>query len=72
MANIKATSSNIDQILTDMAADYGTSRTDQFYFVSNELNENTIRQAAWDRSMIVTVTSINEYNSKFVFVEILS
>jgi hypothetical protein len=72
MANIKATSTNIEQIITDMVNDIATSRTDQFYFVSNELNENTIRQIAWDRNIIVNVVSVNGYNNKFSFLEILN
>jgi hypothetical protein len=72
MANIKATSENIEQIIIDMVNDTATSRTDNFYFVSNELNENTIRQLAWNQNLILDVSSINGYNNKFVFSEILN
>lgn len=72
MANIKATTTNIQQIITDMVNNTATARTDQFYFVSNELNENTIRQMAWDNDIIVNVSSINGFNNKFVFSEILN
>ena len=72
MANIKATSANIEQIIINMVNDTATARTDQFYFVSNDLNENTIRQTAWDQNIIVNITSINGYNNKFVFSEIIN
>lgn len=72
MANIKVTSSNIEKIITDMVNDVENSRTNNFYFVSNELNETTIRQMAWDKNIIINVESVNGYNSKFVFFEILA
>jgi hypothetical protein len=55
-----------------MVNDTATSRTDNFYFVSIELNENTIRQLAWNQNLILDVSSINGYNNKFVFSEILN
>jgi|688.fasta_scaffold327185_2 hypothetical protein len=72
MANIKATANNIDQIITDMENNTGSARSDSFYFVSNELSPNTIRQMAWDQNIVLTISSINDYNSKFVFFEILN
>lgn len=72
MANIKVTSSIIEQIILDISNNTGSARSDSFYFVSTELTSSSIRQLAWDNNIILTISLINEYNYKFVFLEILT
>jgi hypothetical protein len=72
MANFKVTSSNIGNIINDMANDTGTARADEFYFIINEFPQNTIRQMAWDRNMMITIISVDDFTAKFTFNQILS
>lgn len=72
MANIKVTSSNIGNIIDDMANNTGTARVDEFYFINNEFPQNTIRQMAWELNMIIKIYSVDDFTSKFTFNQILS
>jgi len=72
MANIKMTTSNYDDILDDMATDTGTARTDNFYFSTNELNESSIRQFAWEKNVILSIQSVDSFVSKVNFSDILN
>jgi hypothetical protein len=69
--NIKVTTENLEQIINDMQNDVDTSRDNEYYFISNEINGSSIRQLAWDNNVIVDISQINEYNSMFKFFKIL-
>lgn len=63
---------NYDDILEAMASDSGTSRTDNYYFSPTELNESTIRQLAWTKNLILSITSVDSFVSKVIYSDILN
>jgi len=72
MANIKMTSSNFDDILQDMADNIGDSRTNNYYFSPSELNENSIRQLAWEKNILLTINSIDSFIQKVIYLDKLN
>lgn len=66
------TPSNYDEILDDMANNTGSARTDVYFFSPTELNESAIRQLAWEKGVLLTITSIDSFVSKVIFSDILN
>jgi hypothetical protein len=48
MARIKVTNTNIQQRLVAWNNNTGTSRQDELVFYANEINEQDVKQLAWD------------------------
>jgi hypothetical protein len=71
MANIKLTASNFDNKLEDWKNNVSTSRADVLYFLTSEINEIDIQQVAWEKNLLISISSVDNFTSKITFVDIL-
>ena len=72
MANIKLTANNFDNKLEDWKNDVGFSRADVLYFLTSEINETDIQQVAWEKNLLIAISSVDSFTSKIIFVDILN
>ena len=70
--DIKLTTSNYQSIITDMLYDTATARTNVYYFSVTDINESTIRQAAWDYSILLNFASVDGFISTVSFSKIIN
>jgi hypothetical protein len=67
MAVIKMTKNNYDSTVNDMKNNTGASRTDTYYFSKDEINLKDLRDLAWKKNVVVTISSIDDYVSSMNF-----
>lgn len=72
MENVKLTSENYQNIINDILNDVGTSRTNIYYFSNTDINESTIRQAAWDNNIILNLSTVDGFISTMSFLKLLN
>lgn len=72
MASVKMTQNNSNNVLNDMKNNVGTSRSDEYYFCTNEINVKDLRDLAFKKNLIISVVQVDEYASKMNFITILS
>ena len=71
MANIKINEQNKENKLSQWKNDPLT-RTDIYFFISDEINERDIQQIAFKKGLIIEVSRVNNFLSKIVFIDILT
>ena len=72
MAIVKMTKNNYDSTVNDMKNNTGSSRTDTYYFSKDEINLKDLRDLAWKKNVVVTISSIDDYVSSVNFSVLLT
>lgn len=72
MANIKLTPQNLENKLDEWENNVGTSRDDVYYFLTSVINETDIQQMAWDKNLLISISSVDNFTSKIIFVDTLN
>lgn len=71
MAKVRIKENDLDQVIIRMANGTGTSRADEHYYISKEIDVSEIHTLAMKKKVLVEIVYFNEIINILKFVDIL-